>query len=292
MKTGIVYTLLQEYEQALLHYEQAVTAAQTSGNKMAEGAAFGNIGNVYIEQGNYELAIWNFKQSLQISRGMGNKHNEGVSLGNLGNVYGEIQDYDQALLYYHQSLEISREIGYKRGEGMQLGNIGNVYVRQGQYEDAIQHYEQSIMIAESIGNTQGLADNYANLAGTFTKLKRWEEAEANLIKSIDIFRGIVPSIAGVNLGLLAWVKLHTANQSEARKCLQEGSTIVPEGTFDHGKLLCFKSKVLHAMNELQLALEVFEQAKETAKSLKTTEDSDLGVLIKETEEFLRSKGEG
>ena len=115
---------------------------------MAEGAAFGDIGNVYIELGNYELAIWDFKQSLQISRGIGNKHNE-ECLGNLGNVYG-IQDYDQTSCITAQSLEISREIGYKRGEGLQLGNIGNVYVRQGQYEEAIQYHEQSNIIAESI----------------------------------------------------------------------------------------------------------------------------------------------
>ena len=92
-------------------------------------------------------------------------------------------------------------------------------------------------------------------------MKRWEEAEENLIKSIDIFESTVPSIAGVNLGLLAWLQLHTASQSEATKCLQEGSTMVPEGTFDHGKLLCFKSKVLHAMNELQSALKYSNRQK-------------------------------
>ena len=119
----------------------------------------------------------------------------------------KIQDYDQALLYYHQSMEIAREIGNKHGEGTQIGNIGNVYLRQGQYEEAIQYYEQSNIIAKSIGDTRSLADNYANLGGTFIKLKRWEEAEENLIKSIDIFRATVPSIAGVNLGLLAWVKI-------------------------------------------------------------------------------------
>ena len=86
---------------------------------------------------------------------------------------------------------------------------------QAQYEEAIQYCKQTNFIAESIEYTQGLADFYANLGGTFIKLKRWEEAEENRMKAIDVYRSTVPSVAGINLGLLAWVKgTQPVNQKE------------------------------------------------------------------------------
>ena len=70
--------------------------------------------------------------------------------------------------------------------------------------------------------------------------------------------------------------------------LEEGEPLVEVFPLEHGKFLCKKAKVLHISNQSPQAIEALEQAKTLAQDIDAGEDSELGKVISETEEFISS----
>ena len=117
---------------------------------------------------------------------------------------------------------------------------------------------------------------------------RWEEAERHLKSAVEICRTTLPAAAGAFMGSLAWLYAQQSKMTEARELLQEGEPLVEVYPEEHGKFLCKQSKVLHMAGESNKANESLEQAKVIAKEINSGENSDLGKLIPETEQFLSS----
>ena len=69
--------------------------------------------------------------ALAAARRLGDRAAEGAHLGNLGNAYAALGEARRAIAYYEQQLVITREIGDRGGEGSALGNLGNAYADLG-----------------------------------------------------------------------------------------------------------------------------------------------------------------
>ncbi|MBM3189537.1 MAG: tetratricopeptide repeat protein [Chloroflexi bacterium] len=152
---GNVYAALGETRQAIGYYEQALAIDRESGDRRGEGADLGNLGLAYKNLGEVRRAIGYYEQNLAIAREIGDRRGEWAVMNNLGLAYAGLGEVRQAIGYYEQALAIAREIGDRRGEGAVLNNLGLAYASLGEVRRAIGYHEQALAIAREIGDRRG-----------------------------------------------------------------------------------------------------------------------------------------
>ena len=157
------YQELGETNRAIVFYEQALDTAREIGNRKAESATLGKLGNLYVSQGEVSQAIKSYEQALAIAQEIGDRRAESATLGNLGNIYASEGEMNRAILSYQQALAIAQEIGDRRTESATLGNLGNIYASQGDVARAVESYEQALAIAREIGDRTTESTTWDNL---------------------------------------------------------------------------------------------------------------------------------
>ena len=253
------------------------------GDRRNEANMLGNLGSVYYNQGQYKEAISHYEQSIEIFRSIANPRGEGIQLGNLGIVYSSIGQYEQAITYYTESIAIARDIGSRSSEGNTLGNLGTMYVRLGQYEQAIDCYKQAIKLIKEVGNKRYEGVYLGNLGDCLIKIGNVKKAEDVLPKAIQLCETIFPVAAGAFMGSLAMIKAQNKCFDEALSLMVDGEERVRVNPLEYGKFLCKKSQVLHLAHQQEAAKEAFRQAVQIAEDLQLDSESELRLLIQQTE---------
>jgi CHAT domain-containing protein len=99
-----------------------------------------------------------YQQSLAIAREIKYPQMEGAALGNLGNIYFGRGDYAKAIEYYQQSLAVAREIKSRLGEGTQLNNLGAALYKSGNFTAAEKTLIDAIKVWEYLRAKLGSND--------------------------------------------------------------------------------------------------------------------------------------
>jgi tetratricopeptide (TPR) repeat protein len=149
--------LRQHPQERIAWLTASAEAARTLGDRGAEGAALGNLGNASYLLGQPQRAIDFHEQQLAIAREIGDRRAEGSALGGLGLANSDLGQPQRAIDFYQQSLAIAREIGDRRGEGNALGSLGLAYAAVGQPQQAIDFYDKALAIVRKIGDRGGEA---------------------------------------------------------------------------------------------------------------------------------------
>ncbi|MBN8454662.1 tetratricopeptide repeat protein [Accumulibacter sp.] len=181
---------LGEVKRSISCSRRALVIGRDIGDRLAEGASLGNLGNAYAALGDARKAIEFHEQALVIDREIGDRRGEGADLANLGLAYGALGDAGRAIELYEQTLTIAREIGDRRGEGNTLGNLGNAYCSLGDARKAIELHEQALVIAREIGDRRVEGNALGNLGSAYYSLgdarKAIEFHEQALVIARDI----------------------------------------------------------------------------------------------------------
>ena len=107
--------------------------SQTNQNRKAEADRLNKQGIQQCKTGQCEAAMQSFQNALTICREIKDRLCEGTALGNLGNVYYSLGKYDKMIEFQLQRLGIARERKDRLGEGQSLGNLGAAYYSLGKY---------------------------------------------------------------------------------------------------------------------------------------------------------------
>jgi CHAT domain-containing protein len=155
-----------DYAAAVRHYELGMEVARRLGDREAEAAMLGSIGDAHRAQGYYDAALDHFHRSLKLREAIGSKPGAAVVYNNLGVVHRLLGNLEQALEYYNQSLRLKYELGEQadpRGIAATLSNLGVVYARLGNYALALEHYQKALPLREAAGDKAGVANTLNNI---------------------------------------------------------------------------------------------------------------------------------
>jgi len=187
---GQAYAALGEVRRAIEYYEQALEIDREIGDRRGEGQDLGNLGSAYFTLGEVRRAIEYYEQALAIAREIGDRRGEGADLGNLGLAYRDLGETRRAIGTFEQALAISREIGDRRAEGAILGNLGLAYADLGEVRRAIEYYEQALAIAQEIGDRRGEGNWLGNLGNAYSALGETRRAIEYYEQALAIQREI------------------------------------------------------------------------------------------------------
>jgi CHAT domain-containing protein/Flp pilus assembly protein TadD len=173
---GLLYSYLDDKQQALNYYNQSLPLRRQVGDKKGEATTLNNIGSVYNDLGDKQQALKYLNQSLPLSRQVGDKALEAATLNNIGAVYDDLGEKQQALNYYNKSLPLRQQVGDKAGQAITLNNIGALYLDLGDKQQALNYYNQSLPLSQKVDDKAQSARTLNNIGSVYSSLGDKQQA--------------------------------------------------------------------------------------------------------------------
>ncbi|CAF1251425.1 unnamed protein product, partial [Didymodactylos carnosus] len=140
---GTIHVVMDEHEQALNYYQQAMKISSSS-------AIFNNIGLAYKIQGRYVEALEYFNKAREVSdREWPSGHHEiGITLDNIRQTYNYQGEYSKALDYHLQALHVKQKTlpDDHMDIGISFNNVGFTYNNLGEYDEALTYYQRALQV--------------------------------------------------------------------------------------------------------------------------------------------------
>ena len=183
---GNAHHRMGDFKTALLFHERHLKVAKELDDRSGEGKAYGNLGNVYQSLGDLKTAIKYHELHLNIAEELGDRSGEGRAYGNLGNAYHSLGDFKRAVDHHKRDLKIAKELGDRSGEGQAYCNLGNAYRHLGDFKKALSYHENDLKIVEELGDRSGKGRAYSNLGNAYLRLGDFETALDYHERSLEI----------------------------------------------------------------------------------------------------------
>jgi len=139
---GCAYDYLEQYEQALQYYSQALKIMK---NENHQAMCLNNIGITYAKNGQYDKAIEYFQESLsKRKKCLSENHTDiGISHTNLGVIYSSLGQLDNAIEYFHfalKSFQLNKSNIFK---AIVYQNMAQIFQEKNQLNKALQLYQDA-----------------------------------------------------------------------------------------------------------------------------------------------------
>lgn len=147
---GYIYTRLDNYPKAVLHYTQALVHMEKNKNPSpGEMIDLENInsqlGNAYLDMKQYGQAEAHFLKALTYSRPNGDSEAISAGLVSLGNIKVYQKEFPKAKAYFSEALSIAQTDLRKANA---YNGMGEMYITQRQYAQAVPILKQAVAIAQ------------------------------------------------------------------------------------------------------------------------------------------------
>ncbi|TRY81832.1 hypothetical protein DNTS_000533 [Danionella cerebrum] len=204
---GSAYFHLHDYSKALELHHHDLTLTRSTGDRLGEAKANGNLGNTLKILGRFDEAIVCCQRHLDIASEIGDKVGQARALYNFGNVYhakgksvcwsgvnpGEFPEevmeaLSKASEYYEANLCIVKELGDRAAQGRTYGNLGNTYYLLGHFRDAVASHEQRLLVAKEFGDRSAERRAYYNLGNACIFLGEFARAAEYYRKALQLAR--------------------------------------------------------------------------------------------------------
>jgi class 3 adenylate cyclase/tetratricopeptide (TPR) repeat protein len=228
---------------------------------------------------NAVLAKDYFEQSCEIACQIGDRVMEGYAIFNLGQIATDCHQYDLAIKHYQQSTRIAREVRDELIFGASMLWLGKCLSYQGEFDKANAIYDEVVEYSQQIGLKFGeiivsifLMDLYCSL-GDFVSAERYHQQFYDLWGEREF--GIVETRA---LIWSSWMRYQMGEQQSAIKLSQQAIESMgkkPKHVFRPIGLI-IQGYALTALGNLQEAERVFQGA---VKSAIDTERPRLAMQV-------------
>jgi len=176
------------YQDAIDHYERALTLYREIGDRRGEKAALLYAGLAYFDLEKIDKATADYQQALLIARKLKDRRGEGRILGNLSNVSSHLSQYEQMLAYSEQALAAFRASGDRSREGLSLANLGRSYFDLGQPEKGLAYFELALAIFNELKDASNQVSAYLTIGIALQSQGRFEIAVDSYERALAVAR--------------------------------------------------------------------------------------------------------
>jgi len=178
--------LLGDLQEALDAYFKCVEIATRSHMKVAEGADYGAIADVYSLSNDRENAGNYYRKAIAILRQADDSIALASAISNAGDDYQNQKKYDSALIYFQESLKIFDKANYLTGRAYSLGNIGMVYANIGKNDLAEKNINEAIPILEKTGDYYPICVYLISMSDIYQEKKDLRSASKYAQRSLQL----------------------------------------------------------------------------------------------------------
>ncbi|MFP4846739.1 adenylate/guanylate cyclase domain-containing protein [Winogradskyella sp. PE311] len=154
LNAGDWLTRIEEYNKALLYFEESSTIFEKRNYLVGKAYNLGNIGMVYAEQNKDELAEDKINEAISILEGLEDYYPISVYLTYLADIYVDKENFDLAFKFANRSLNLAKAYGLKeqiRDANLKLSELNE---KAGNGDFALSYYRDYIIYRDSIRNIE------------------------------------------------------------------------------------------------------------------------------------------
>lgn len=159
---AVIHAKQGDYHAALEAWVRALDMPEVSTLPRARHVFLLNIGNMYLNLDELDQALESYSEALNDARKLGDQGDIADLLHNMGTVYTELGEHEQASRLFAEALELLQATGNQRKLGSLYVSMGQGYERQGQSRDALDHYGRAVELAELTGDRLQLVRSLLN----------------------------------------------------------------------------------------------------------------------------------
>jgi serine phosphatase RsbU (regulator of sigma subunit)/tetratricopeptide (TPR) repeat protein len=175
---GNAYFQLQEYEQSLVRYSQALSLRIWAGNRQAMLPVMERMVVCFSKTGQYQKALDNEFAILELCQALGDSGSVAASYNNIGYDYNFVGDYDLAMQYFQQALTLSTQMEMPLSmRASVLLNMGVVLQNKQDYTRAIRALLKAIYMVEASGDRKQAAVLYGVISEVYFSMGDYYNAE-------------------------------------------------------------------------------------------------------------------
>jgi predicted ATPase/class 3 adenylate cyclase len=202
--------------------EKALSLAQQSGNRSAEGTSLHNLGTVLYFLGDYREAQEHLERALAIRRALDDQRGEAVSLNNLAGIHHALGDFAQAKRLAERTLVIYQATGDRRNEIQAVSNLGTIHHALGGLVMARHYYQRALGLFQAVNDRRGEALATKNLGLVLHDLADYEDARHHCEMAVEIDRSTGDRVGmGYSLTYLAMALEGAGELDDANGLYQE-----------------------------------------------------------------------
>lgn len=266
---GTAYSLNQP-QQAIEYYEQAIEIAVESTDLIGRGNALGGLGNAYASLGENDSAIECYKQCLLLLSELSDQRGAARTLTHLGNIYAGRGESRVASEFYEQALQVARLIGDRRGEATALCNLGDEKINFEENAAAIDVYQKALLLMNETNDLRGQATALNGLGNAYSALNNHEKALECYRRALQISHEVGDSRGeGRALGSMGNEFATVGQFDEATHHHQQALSISRESGDRRGEIqdLVNLGNVHYLSNSLQQALAFHFEALDISREI-------------------------
>jgi predicted ATPase/DNA-binding CsgD family transcriptional regulator len=159
---GQAYETLGKFEQAQHDYDQALEAARTIPDRVAEWQSAIDLGFLWAERDYTQAEPW-FRQALTLSQSLDDPALHAHSLNRVGNWHLNVEQPHEALHYHQEALVIFQHLQDPHGIAETLDLLGMASYLGGDLLGGTTYYQQAAVLFDELGNREGLTSSLATL---------------------------------------------------------------------------------------------------------------------------------
>jgi CHAT domain-containing protein len=173
---GEILQLLADTATAKNVYEDALSLAKQTGNKLEEARICNGLAYLYFIAGDATKAQQNALAALKIGRTLRDRNVEATALSNLGETFYALGNLEKAQEHQQKSLAIWRELANQRGQAIALVALSYYHANMGQPANALSSCAEGLSIAQSAKDLE--VETLALIATANIKRKLGDRQEA------------------------------------------------------------------------------------------------------------------
>ncbi len=183
---GGVAQALREYEQARVHYQQALNIKIEFNDRFEQAHTYHQMGIVAEDLREYEQARAHYQQALDIYIEFNDRFEQAGTYHQLGIVAQALQEYEQARAYYQQALDIYIEFNDHYGQARPYHQLGRVVQEIREHEQARAHYQQALEIFIEFNDRYSQARIYRQFGLLAEAQQDYAQAQQHLQQALTI----------------------------------------------------------------------------------------------------------
>lgn len=183
---GMVFRNLARYDDAQSILKKAAGVYQELDDNQGLVRCQNLFGMIYDEQGYLFESHHHYMLALDQCHEAGWRYAETYILINLGISYTDLGDYKNALRYHNQALELARETGDRHAAAVTLDSIGLISFYEGDFAVAKRYFQKALAIRKSVSNQRSTAYVLAHLGFAQAEIGEYKDAESSFLEALKI----------------------------------------------------------------------------------------------------------
>ncbi|MEM6264865.1 MAG: sensor histidine kinase [Bacteroidota bacterium] len=189
---GAEYSMLSQYDTALIEYDKALALFKASGNQERISAVLNNIGNTKLFMGAHEEAIKYLLDAQKIVEQGDDSVDIARGWVNIGNVFFSLDRKEEAEAYYLKALNNlpKNSPAIPNLVASIYNNLGIINSNFGRSDSSIGYYKKAMDIYFQNGNKRDLAGTYDNLGVAYKRIDSLETSYQYAQKAANLFEEV------------------------------------------------------------------------------------------------------